>query len=134
VETPLQHPLRELLPTRQVPGDSPRRWFASPGADLIVWLRGDGSMEGFQFCYDKEDVEHALTWMDGCGYSHMRVASGRAFAEGGFYGAPFLVPDGVLDPGRILGLFRAEAILLPGEYAAVVIARLEELTEKLKLS
>jgi hypothetical protein len=103
-----------------------------PGAAMA--LLGDGSMEGFQFCYDKEDVEHALTWMDGCGYSLTRVASGRAFAEGGFYGAPFLVPDGVLDPERIIGLFRAEAILLPREYATVVIARLEELGEKLELS
>jgi hypothetical protein len=37
----------------------------SPRCDLIVWLREDETVQGFQFCYDKDDIEHALTWVEG---------------------------------------------------------------------
>lgn len=121
-------PLRELLPTRQVKAEPFRRWFASPGADLIVWLRDDGSPSGFQFCYDKEGDEHALTWLEANGYCHMAVDTGSAFDWG--RGTPLLVPDGVLDAGRILEIFRAQSPFVPASYSAVVIARLEALAEK----
>src|ERR1051326_21147 len=99
--------LRELSQTRQPEGDLPRRWFASPRCDLIVWLREDESPAGFQFCYDKETSEHALTWFANLGYSHMRVDSGgNALSHG--RGTPLLVADGVINPGRILELFRSE--------------------------
>ena len=41
----------------------------------LVWLRDDESAEGFQFCYDKDDREHVLTWTHDFGFSHMRVDS-----------------------------------------------------------
>ena len=68
--------LREITPSRQPAGDPRRRWFASARCDLIVWLRDDGGIDGFQFCYDKETSEHALTWFDDKGFSHMRVDDG----------------------------------------------------------
>src|SRR5689334_19925063 len=103
--------LRELQPTRQVPGDPPRRWFMSRQCDLIVWFGDDGSPMGFQFCYDKDDVEHALTWIEGKGYNHMRVdTAGGDFAKG--TGTPLLVANGVFDPRRILEVFRGECQLV----------------------
>ena len=120
--------LREISPTRQVMGDLPRRWFTSPRCDLIVWLTEDESAAGFQFCYDKEASEHALTWFAGLGYSHMRVDSGGAyFSEG--RGTPLLVANGAMNPGRILELFRSECELVPEPYVAVVSMKLQELAE-----
>ena len=126
----LRYPLTELQPTRQVKGEPARRWFASPGADLIVWLRDDGSLQGFQFCYDKEGEEHALTWMEAHGYSHMAVETGPVLGRGS--GTPLLVPDGAIDAARILEIYRAESSLVPAEYSAIVVARLEALAEKLE--
>jgi hypothetical protein len=128
-KNPSLHDLRELDPTRQVEGERPRRWFASPRADLIVWLEEDGSLNGFQFCYDKDGTEHALTWMERFGYSHMRVDKGRTFEFGG-RGTPFLVPDGLLDAPRILALFEAQANSLPEEYRAFVRGKLWAFAER----
>jgi len=122
-------PLRELLPTRQVKAEPFRRWFASPGADLIVWLRDDGSVSGFQFCYDKEDNEHALTWLEACGYCHMAVDDGSSFGWG--KSTPLLMPDGAMDPARILEVYRAQSPLVPASYSAIVVAKLQELMEKM---
>jgi hypothetical protein len=47
-------------------------------------------------------------------------------------GTPLLVPDGAIDAARILEIFRAESSLIPDEYSAIVVARLEALTEKLE--
>jgi len=117
--------LRELLPTRQIPGDPRRRWFASTRCDLIVWLRDDESVLGFQLCYDKDEHEHALTWTSGGGFVHLRVDSGHNF-PGTHKGTPLLLADGIFDAARILDLFRAESEALPPEYVALVIEKLQE--------
>ncbi len=99
--------LRELQPKR-VRGEFRRRWFNCARSDLIVWLRDDGSTFGFQFCYDKDFVERALTWMPGRGFSHMRVDSG-AGGYGDCKGTPLLVPDGHFDPAYILEVFSRDS-------------------------
>ena len=106
------------------------RWFWSARCDLIVWLADDGTPEGFQFCYDKDYVEHALTWMPGYGFSHMRVDSGGAFGWGESKGTPLLLVDGDLDADRMLEIFAKESAFVPGEYVELVSERLAELTAK----
>lgn len=121
---PADRQLREIA-ARQVKGETPRRWFASARCDLIVWLNEDGSPRGFQFCYDKDHREHALTWIAGAGFSHMRVDTG--YFPGGHKGTPLLLADGVFDLARIAGIFRDESSLLPADIASLVDARLAEL-------
>ena len=117
--------LREYTPARQVPGDPPRRWFASPRCDLIVWFREDQSVLGFQLCYDKDAIEHAFTWIAERGFNHMRVDTGGGqFVHGP--GTPLLVADGVFDSTRILELFRAESGLIPRELVELVSQKLQE--------
>ena len=111
--------LREIA-ARQVPGDPRRRWFMSFNCDLIVWLDDDGAPLGFQFCYDKDEREHALTWRDGCGFSHLAVDSGVVPGTE----TPLLVPNGAFDPARVLALFRAEAVAVPTEYVAWVAGKI----------
>ena len=117
--------LRELPATRQIPGEQRRKWFVSAKCDLIVWLGDDESIEGFQFCYDKHDREHALTWARDLGFSHMRVDSGDDFPR--HKRTPILVANGIFDANRVLEAFRAESQSLPAEYAAFVSDRLREL-------
>jgi hypothetical protein len=118
--------LREYLPARQIPGDPRRRWFASENSDLIVWLGEDDALIGFQFCYDKDFREHALTWMRDRGFSHMGVDAGGSAPT--HKGTPLLVADGVVDAQRILALFLAEKDLVPADIVDFVSGKLREFT------
>jgi hypothetical protein len=118
--------LREMGPVRQVRGEPRRRWFSSERCDLIVWLHDDGRPQGFQFCYDKDEVEHAATWRPSGEFSHMRVDYGAGIY--GRPGTPFLIPDGAFDPGHLLSVFQREASLVPGEIVEFVAGRLTALT------
>lgn len=121
--------LREYIPTRQVPGDPRRRWFASPQCDLIVWFREDQTVLGFQFCYDKDATEHAITWVADRGFNHMRVdTEGGEFAHG--RGVPLLMANAVFDPDRILEIFRAECQFIPKEFVKLVSEKLREVAER----
>jgi len=57
--------LHEIPNVRQIPGEGRRRWFTDAYFDLIVWYAEDGSLTGFQLCYDKEGEERAFTWNRG---------------------------------------------------------------------
>jgi hypothetical protein len=110
--------LREI-PARQVPGEPRRRWFMSANCDLIVWLDGDHQPLGFQFCYDKDLQEHALTWMSKRGFSHLAVDVG-SFGTG----TPLLVANGAFDPARVLAMFRTESVAVPPDYVEMVAERI----------
>ena len=109
--------LRELAP-KHVRKEPRRRWFWSARSDLIVWLSDDGTVLGFQFCYDKDWIEHALTWMADGGFSHMRVDTGPMNRA-----APLLVANGALDAPRILELFLRDCAVVPAEYVRLVCER-----------
>lgn len=117
--------LREYPRARQIDGERRRRWFGSWRCDLIVWLHDDGSVEGFQFCYDKSEDEHALSWRQDLGYSHMAVDNGEGGR--GYKGTPILIPDGSPDFQRILAIFEYEGAELPGHYRHFIAERIREL-------
>ena len=119
--------LREFGVTRQEPGDLRRRWFSSPRCDLILWLDEDGSLRGFQLCYDKPSNEHALTWIQDSGFSHMAVDSGEGSGLG--KAAPILVADGLFEPKQILEILEAECALVPANYYHHIAAKIHELVE-----
>jgi len=117
--------LREFGKTRQENSSHKRRWFYSWDCDLILWLNADESLWGFQFCYDKPNNEHALTWVTDCGYSHMRVDTGSRYSQ-----APMLVPNGAFMPAYILETFVQQAMHIPAAYRGFIEERLVELAAK----
>jgi hypothetical protein len=120
--------LTELGVTRQEPTGPRRRWFTSEGCDLILWLNDDGTLWGFQFCYDKPADEHALTWARDFGYSHMKVDTGgprRSEKE-----ASILVLDGNFDPAHILHSLEQESAQVPEPYRGFVTERIRELLQR----
>ncbi|QJR16067.1 hypothetical protein [Usitatibacter palustris] len=119
--------LREMSPIRQITNEGRRRWFVSVNCDLIVWLGDDEAVAGFQFCYDKRESEHALSWIPPAGFTHAKVDCGGPGSFGS--GTPFLVPGTRFDPSRILAAFNAESAALPPEYVTVITGKLNELVE-----
>jgi len=110
---------------RQVKGQRARRWFHSGDQDLIVWYDPDGSIYGFQLCYDIGRLERALTWTPDEGFSHNRVDDGE---EGGltYKRSPVLVQDGALDIVAVSKRFLDTAEKLPADVRGFVTARLQD--------
>jgi predicted Zn finger-like uncharacterized protein len=99
--------LREIANVRQVPGESPRRWFTSKDLDLILWLGSHGEPFGFQLCYGKEERdERAVTWWPERGLSHSKVDEGRRDPLS-VKGTPTLSAAGTFDSAGVLARFLA---------------------------
>jgi len=110
---------------REIIGKANRRWFSSPQFDLIVWLADDQSFDGFELCYDKQDLEHSIAWSKAHGFRHMAVDSGER-RPGKYKAAPILVPDGRFDLTRIRSAFNAIRYSLPPDIAEFVARTLEQ--------
>jgi hypothetical protein len=110
--------LNEVPNTRQIEGESRRRWFFSQEQDLYVWQDDDGQITAFQLCYAKSQDEHAVYWRSDSGYAHLQVDSKRRNAT------PLLVADGYLDKEAVLVHFREVSINLPVDVREFVIDRI----------
>jgi len=104
--------LREENNVRQIEGDPRRRWFADEYFDLIVWFEPDGSIWGFQLCYDREFKPRALTWTKAHGYKHTGIDDGES-VYGSQKGSPVLVEDGLFDSGPMADRLAAASADLP---------------------
>jgi hypothetical protein len=121
--------LREISTPRQIRNEPRRRWFTSPNIDLFVWVNDQNLPTGFQLCYDKLHREHALTWTEEHGYSHMAIDGGESRAAR-YKGTPILRVNGAVDARQILEDFRREAMSLPEAFVQLIEARVTELVEK----
>ena len=113
------HAMKEHAGVRQIPGERRRRWFFSDRFDLIVWLDDDGSLAGFELCYDKHQVERSLSWRSSGGFAHMAVDDGEE-RPGKHKGSPVLVPDGHFDARRVQADFILAATALPEDIVSGV--------------
>jgi hypothetical protein len=118
--------LREISTSRQNSGEAKRRWFTSSNIDLFIWVNDQDAPTAFQLCYDKQHREHALTWTEATGFSHMAVDGGES-RPARYKGAPILVADGKIDARQILDDFLREAKSLPAEFVQLVETRVREL-------
>jgi hypothetical protein len=116
--------LREMKNVRQVPGDRFRRWFGDESLEVVVWYEPDGSIYGFQICYDPQDQPRAVTWTPARGLSHARVDSGESCVLENR--TPMLRPGGICDTARLREVFLASGRGLPATERAFVASRLAE--------
>ena len=121
--------LREIANVRQVPGESPRRWFTSKDLDLILWLGPRGEPYGYQLCYGKEaGDERAVTfWPERGGLTQSRVDEGRGDPLS-VKGVPTLKTTGSFDaPTAVLARFLASKGELDSQFVDFVAQRLGSL-------
>jgi hypothetical protein len=95
--------LSEIRGARQIAGEGFRRWFTDNDLDLILWYGDDGQPLGFQLCYDKEDVERALTWTAAYGFQHNRIDAGEV--PGRAKMTPLIIADGSFSPDTVAARF-----------------------------
>lgn len=117
--------LTEHSGIRQVKGQRARRWFNSGDQDLIVWYDPDGSIYGFQLCYDVGRKERALTWTPDEGFSHNLVDDGEE-APLTYKRTAVLVRDGSLDIVAVSKRFLETAAKLPGDVQEFVAGKLQD--------
>jgi hypothetical protein len=116
--------LRELSNVRQDKGQRRRRWFHSTDDDLVVWYEEDGKIHGFQFCYDRNRRERALTWTLDGGFRHNQVDAGDS--DFGYPQSPILVADGTFDAHAMTGRFAAISTAVPEDIRLLVLEKFRE--------
>jgi len=114
--------LAEIRNVRQT-GGRRRRWFQSEHEDLIVWYSDDGSIWGFQLCYDRGRQERAFTWRADHGYAHERVDDGEAPGFD-YKRTPILVQDGAFDAAELLRTFLNASAAVPKTIVDFVAERI----------
>lgn len=107
----------------QVAGESPRRWFSDDDWDLIIWQDDDGTILGFQICYDRLRSEHALTWDHNNGFSHQRVDDGED-RPARHKQSPILVDDGHVDFRALSARFNKKSRMMDPELVDFIAVKL----------
>ena len=85
---------------------SNRLWFSDSDHDLFVWLDASGNPAAFQFSYDKNINEHAISWSLENGYRHDRIDDGES-GDGRYKMSPIMTPNGDFDNRKIADIFKA---------------------------
>ena len=110
---------------RQDSSDYVRRWFFDENFDLIAWYAHDGTLSGFQLCYDKAAREKALTWFSNRGLSHHLVDPGDQCPW--VNRSPMLVAsDGRTGMTQLLASFVVSDGHLPSELSRLVGQKIKE--------
>jgi hypothetical protein len=91
--------LREIQGVRQDNPGLRRRWYQDEFFDLYTWHASNGTLAGFQLCYDLPGRERAITWRRQHGFSHNRIDSGEL---PGRTGATPLLVAGARFPHRLV--------------------------------
>lgn len=112
--------LSEIRDVRQIRGEGPRRWFTDPYFDLIVWYSDDGSLTGFQLCYDKQGRERAFTWTREHGSQHERIDAGET--PGHSRMSPVIVADDSPPAEGVAELFLRQSGAVDSEIVRLVYA------------
>ncbi len=99
-----------------------RRWFAGAGMELIAWFDDEEEVVGFQFCYEKQGRELAITWRRGKGFQHSAVDSGEQNPTR--KKAPILAADEPFDAEYVSARFEAVGVDVPGPIAHLVAEKL----------
>jgi hypothetical protein len=94
-----------------------------------VWYADDGSIFGFQFCYDKQKSERALTWLPDNGFFHNRVDDGEGPALT-YKRTPVLVADGAFDASAMSLRFLQISQAIPRDIFEFVSSKLREHAER----
>ena len=117
--------LADIGGVRQQDPQLRRRWFRDDYFDIFTWQKNDeadGTIVGFQLCYDLPNYERVLSWRVSQGYSHQRVDGGEVSPFKNM--TPILVSDGLMPFTDVLTEFDQRAVTLEPALRAFLRERL----------
>ena len=116
--------LREILAVRQDNPELRRRWFQDDFFELYTWQARDGTLAGFQLCYDVRGRERAVTWHRAHGFSHNRIDYGSS--RGRMKGTPLLAGDGRFPHRFVRSRFIRHAAPLDATMRSFILDKMRE--------
>ena len=116
--------LREILAVRQDNPELRRRWFQDDFFELYTWQARDGTLAGFQLCYDVRGRERAVTWHRAHGFSHNRIDYGSS--RGRMKGTPLLAGDGRFPHRFVRSRFIRHAATLDATMRSFILDKMRE--------
>jgi hypothetical protein len=119
--------LVEFENVRQLPNERRRRWFSSDTLELIVWFEND-AVVGFQLCYDKNNIEKALTYLEGRGYTKTIIDDGDV-SRGGHKKSPILKTSEISVTGQLYDLFNVQSLKIETAIRMYVSEHIERYIE-----
>jgi hypothetical protein len=116
--------LREIIldPDKKV---NHKRWYSDKHHDLILFLNDNGDITRFEFCYDKIDNEHVVSWSRETHLVHARISDGEQ-GSGGYKMSPIYRQHTEADNDRIRDLFIDISQGLETQVRLFVIAKLQD--------
>ena len=120
--------LNEIKHVSQIKHEAKRRWFTSSEMDLMLWFDGR-ELIAWQFCYDKNQEEHALSWKKDIGYSHLIVDDGEHGGALSHKSTPLLAHAENFDQARVLHLFECNSVRLPTDIRRKICTQIKSLKQ-----
>ena len=84
------------------------RWFSDDYFDLTLWQDKESRIVRFELSYNRRQNEHAITWDEKSGFSHLKVDDGESKA-GQFKMSPMFMTDGIFSWKEIAERFQKES-------------------------
>jgi hypothetical protein len=113
----------QIAPIKAVPGDFLRKWMTDDYFDLYVWYEDDGSIHGFQLCYDKAGDPRALTWVQNGTMRHQRIDDGEDSPEANR--SPILTQSCPFERVPLRTAFLTRTVEIEREIRALVLAKID---------
>lgn len=104
-------------------GKSDKLWLSDNEHDLFIWLDANRQPVGFQFSYNKSQIEHVINWFLGSGYSHDKTDSGED-KQGHYKMTPIMVPDGEFESHKIAREYASISTAMDADLAEFVLQKL----------
>ena len=107
--------------SQEADGKNKRRWFSGKTIELLVWFsKEDGSLTGFQLCYDLQSIPHAFTWQkENNVLIHEKIDEGDSLPRKNL--APIMVTDGVPPILRVKEEFERESLEVDKDIRELVL-------------
>ncbi len=119
--------LTELNHIKQQEDGKTRRWFSDNDFDLIVWFEENNDIHGFQLCYDKQRIEHSLTWRIKNGFTHEKIDDGE-HEPLSYKKSPIMIAAGKFDIDRVLNRFMTNSTEIDNEIVWFVTNKIAALS------
>jgi hypothetical protein len=112
------------LHSKQDEKDVIKRWFQDEYFDLFTWQDYNGTITGFQLCYERLGDERVLSWDWQRGFGHHRVDDGEASPHKNM--SPIFVRNGGFSYQEVMPKFVKSSDKISQAISLFIIEKIKE--------